>query len=74
MLGVTTLPVFTDSGNDNSCVASGNSNSSNVDICKNDNGIAIDNASSGNNSSIVSNIACNTIPIVNVPMLMMRWI
>lgn len=67
MLGVTTLPVFTDNGNDNSCVASGNSSSSNVDICKNDNGITIDNASSSNNSSIVSNIACNTIPIDNVP-------
>ena len=54
-------------GNDNSCVARGNSNSSNVNSCKNDTNVVIDNASSSNNSSIISNIACNTIPDDNVP-------
>ena len=54
-------------GNDNSCVASGNSNSSNVNSCKNDKNVANDNASSSNNSSIISNIACSTIPDDNVP-------
>ena len=53
-------------GNDNSCAVSGNSNSSNVNSCKNDKNVAIDNASSSNNSSIISNIACNTIPDDNV--------
>jgi len=59
-----------DSGSDNSCVASGNSNSRNVNSCKNDKNIAIDNASSsdGNNTvSIICNIACHTIPDDNVP-------
>ena len=54
-------------GNDNSCVARGNSNSSNVNSCKNDKNVAVDNASSSNNSSIISNIAWNTIPDDNVP-------
>ena len=55
---------ITDNGNDN-----GNSNSSNVNICKNDKNIVIDNASSshGNNSSTISNIACSTILVDNVP-------
>ena len=58
-----------DNSTDNSCVASDNSNSSNVNSCKNVNSVTIGNASSsyGNNSSIISNIACNTIPDDNVP-------
>ena len=60
---------ISDNGNDNSRVASGNSSSSNINSCKNDKNIAIDNASRGhgNNSSIIRNIACNTIPDGNVP-------
>ena len=55
---------ITDNGNDN-----GNSNSSSVNNCKNDKNIVVDNASSshGNNSSIISNIACSTILVDNVP-------
>ena len=58
------ITCITDNGNDN-----GNSNSSNADSCKNDKNIVIDNASSsyGNNSSIISNIACTTILVDNVP-------
>ena len=53
-----------DSGNDN-----GNSNSSNVNNCKNDKNIVVDNACSshGNNSNIISNIGCSTILVDNVP-------
>ena len=58
------ITCITDNGNDN-----GNSNGSNADSCKNDKNIVIDNASSsyGNNSSIISNIACTTILVDNVP-------
>ena len=58
-----------DNSTDNSCVVSDNSNSSSVKSCKNVNSVTIGNASSsyGNNSSTISNIACNTIPGDNVP-------
>ena len=51
-------------GNDN-----GNSNSSNVNNCKNDKNIVVNNASSshGNNSNIISNIDCSTILVDKVP-------
>ena len=47
----------------------GNSNSSNVNNCKNDKNIVVDNASSthGNNRNIISNIECSTILVDNVP-------
>ena len=55
---------ITNNGND-----IGNSNSSNVNNCKNDKNIVVDNASSshGNNSNIISNIDCSTILVDNVP-------
>ena len=54
---------ITDNGND-----IGNSNSSNVNNCKNDRKIVVDNPSSshGNNSNIISNIDCSTILVDNV--------
>ena len=49
----------------------GNSNSSNVNNCKNDKNIVVNNASSshGNDSNIISNIDCGTILVdnINVP-------
>ena len=68
MLGVTTLPVFSDSGNDNSCVASGNSNSSNVNKCKNDKNNAIDNASSSDGNNIVVSLVI--LPVIQFLMIM----
>ena len=55
---------ITDNGND-----IGNSKSSNVNNCKNDKNIVVNNASSsyGNNSNVISNIDCNTILVDNVP-------
>ena len=55
---------ITDNGND-----IGNSNSSNVNNCKNDKNIVVNNASSshGNNINIISSIDCSTILVDNVP-------
>lgn len=55
---------ITDNGND-----IGNSNGSNVNNCKNDKNIVVNNASSGhgNNSNIISNIDCSTVLVDNVP-------
>ena len=55
---------ITDNGNDIS-----NSNSSNVNNCKNDKNIVVNNAPSshGNNSNIISNIDCSSILLENVP-------
>ena len=58
---------ITDNGND-----IGNSNSSNVNNCKNDKNIVVNNASSShgnnsNNSNVISNIDCSTILVDNVP-------
>ena len=55
---------ITDNGNDN-----GNCNNSSVNSSKNDKNIVVDNASSshGTNNSIISNIACSTILVDNVP-------
>ena len=55
---------ITDNGND-----IGNSNSSNVNDCKNDKNIVVNNAfsSHGNKSNIISNIDCSTILVDNVP-------
>ena len=55
---------ITDNGTDN-----GNSNSSNVNNCKKDKNIVVDNASSshGNISNVISNIECSTILVDNVP-------
>ena len=67
---MTTLPVLLTTAVI-TVVASDNSNSSNVQVncCKNVNSVTNGNPSSsfGNNSSIISNIACNTIPDGNVP-------
>ena len=57
-----------DSGSDNSCVASGNSNSSNVNSCKNDKNIAIDNASSSYGNNIV--VSFVILPVVQFLMIM----
>ena len=55
---------ITDNGDD-----IGNSNSSNVNNCKNDENIVADNASSshGNIGNIISNMDCSTILVDNVP-------
>ena len=53
---------ITDNGND-----IGNSNSSNVNICKNDKNDNNASSSHGNNSNIISNIDCSTILVDNVP-------